>query len=182
MAVYVGDFRTPAGRFALVAARFNGVVVERLVEGAIDGLTRHGVAAGDIDVFHVPGSLELPLIARRAASSGKYVAVLCLGAVVRGETAHFDIVAHGSAQGIAAAAVDAGVPILNAVLTTDTVEQALDRAGAKQGNKGFDAALAAIEMVNLLAQLSEAEAAPPASKNGAAAAEARRAKVREANG
>ena len=153
MAEYSGDFRTPRGRFALVASRFNGFVVEHLVAGARDGLRRHGVADDAVDVIHVPGSLEIPLVGKRLAASGEYAAVLCLGAVIRGETSHYDLVASESAKGIAQAALDTGVPIVNAILTTESVEQAVDRAGAKQGNKGFEAATVAIEMANLFATL-----------------------------
>lgn len=153
MAVFEGDLRTPKGRFALVAARFNTFIVDHLVAGAKDGLVRHGVKEADIDVAYVPGSLEIPLIARRMAESGQYAAVLCLGAVIRGETGHYDIVAQQSARGIGDASLATGVPIINAILTTNTVEQAVNRAGAKQGNKGFEAAAVAIEMVNLLGKM-----------------------------
>lgn len=157
MARFEGDLRAPAGRFAIVAARFNAFVVEHLVAGALDGLKRHGVDEANIDVARTPGSLEIPLVAQRLAASGKYAAVLCLGAIIRGETSHFDIVASESAKGLTQASLATGVPIINAILTTNTVEQAVDRAGAKSGNKGFDAAAVAIEMVNLLAQLPEAK-------------------------
>jgi 6,7-dimethyl-8-ribityllumazine synthase len=151
--VYEGSFAPPQGRFALVAARFNQVIVDQLVAGALDGLKRHGVADDVIDLVRVPGSLEIPTVAKRLAESGKYAAIICLGAVIRGETSHYDHVAAGAASGIAQAALQTGVPIIFGVLTCDSVDQALDRAGAKSGNKGFDAALAAIEMVNLLRQL-----------------------------
>jgi 6,7-dimethyl-8-ribityllumazine synthase len=145
-----GSFTTPPGRFALVAARFNGTVVEGLVAGALDGLRRHGVADDDIDLVRVPGSFEIPLVAQRLAASGKYAAVICLGAVIRGETSHYDHVAGEAAAGVARAALNTGVPVVFGVLTTETLEQAVNRAGGKSGNKGFDAALTAIEMVNLL--------------------------------
>jgi 6,7-dimethyl-8-ribityllumazine synthase len=151
--VYEGSFAPPQGRFALVVARFNQVIVDQLVAGALDGLKRHGTADDAIDLVRVPGSLEIPPVAKRLAESGKYAAIICLGAVIRGETSHYDHVAAGAASGIAQAALQTGVPIIFGVLTCDTVDQALDRAGAKSGNKGFDAALAAIEMVNLLRQL-----------------------------
>jgi 6,7-dimethyl-8-ribityllumazine synthase len=151
--VYEGDFAPPPGRFALVAARFNAAIVDSLVRGALEGLTRHGVADKAIDLVHVPGSFELPLVAQRLAASGKYAAVICLGAVIRGDTDHYDYVAGEAAGGIARAALATGVPVLFGVLTCDTLEQALNRAGAKAGNKGFDAALTAIEMVNLLHKL-----------------------------
>lgn len=147
---YSGDLRPPSGRFAILASRFNSLVVERLLAGAIDGLRRHGVAEDAIDVVHVPGALETPIAAKRLAESGRYRAIVCVGVVIRGETIHFNIVANESAKGIAQLALATGVPIINAILTTDTLEQAMHRAGGKHGNKGFDAALAAIEMVNLL--------------------------------
>ncbi len=148
-----GDFATPKGRFVLVAGRFNGFVVEALVDGARDALVRHGVAADAIDLVRVPGAWEIPLAAQRLAKSGKYAAVIALGAVIRGATPHFDYVAGEAAKGLAAAAHDSGVPVAFGVLTTDTIEQAIERAGTKAGNKGADAALAALEMVNLYAKL-----------------------------
>jgi 6,7-dimethyl-8-ribityllumazine synthase len=153
MATFAGTLTPPPGRFALVAARFNQFVVDGLLRGARDGFQRHGVAEEALDVVWVPGSFEIPLVASRLAKSGKYAAVVCLGAVIRGETSHYDHVAGGAAHGIAAAAVDSAVPVIFGVLTCDTLEQALNRAGGKGGNKGFDAALTAIEMVNLLRQL-----------------------------
>jgi 6,7-dimethyl-8-ribityllumazine synthase len=151
--VYEGTFAPPAGRFALVAARFNQFVVEHLVGGALDGLKRHGVADDRIDLVWVPGSYELPLVAKRLAAGGRYAALICLGAVIRGDTDHYDHVAGEAAKGIAQAALTTGVPVIFGVLTCDTLEQAINRAGAKAGNKGFEAALTAIEMVNLLRQL-----------------------------
>ena len=148
-----GNYATPQGRFALVAARFNGTVVDDLVAGALDGLRRHGVADADIDVVRVPGSFEIPFVAQRLTASKKYAAVICLGCVIRGETSHYDHVAGEAAGGVARAALATGVPVIFGVITTETLEQAINRAGAKAGNKGFDAALAAIEMVNLLRQL-----------------------------
>jgi 6,7-dimethyl-8-ribityllumazine synthase len=153
--VYEGTFAPPPGRFALVAARFNQFIVEQLVNGALDGLKRHGVADDAIDLVRVPGSFEIPLVAQRLAASKRYAAVICLGAVIRGATGHYDHVASGAAHGIAQAALATGVPVIFGVLTCDTLEQAIDRAGAKAGNKGFDAAVATIEMVNLLRQLPE---------------------------
>src|SRR5262249_5936943 len=150
---YEGSFAPPSGRFALVAARFNHAIVDQLVAGALDGLKRHGVADDAIDVVRVPGSFEIPPVAKRLAGSGQDAAVICLGAVIGGATGHYDHVASGAAGGIAQAALATGVPIIFGVLTCDTVEQAVDRAGGKSGNKGFDAAMAAIEMVNLLRQL-----------------------------
>src|SRR5947209_13308120 len=153
--IYEGTFAPPPGRFALVAARFNHFVVEHLVGGARDALVRHGVADGDIDVVWVPGSFEIPLVARRLAAGGEYAALICLGAVIRGDTDHYDHVAGEAAKGVAAAALATGVPVVFGVLTCDTLEQAINRAGAKAGNKGFEAALTAIEMVNLLRRLPE---------------------------
>jgi 6,7-dimethyl-8-ribityllumazine synthase len=151
--MFEGTFAPPPGRFAIVAARFNQSVVEKLLAGAVDGLRRHGVAESAMDIAWVPGSFEIPLVARRLAGSGKYSAVLCLGAVIKGETDHYDHVAGAATSGVAQAALATGVPVILGVLTCDTLEQAVNRAGAKAGNKGFDAALAAIEMVNLLHQL-----------------------------
>jgi 6,7-dimethyl-8-ribityllumazine synthase len=153
--VFEGTFAPPPGRFALVAARFNSAIVEQLVAGALDGLKRHGLADDAIDLVRVPGSYEIPPVAKRLAGSGKYSAVICLGAVIRGDTDHYDHVAGAAANGIAQAALATGVPVIFGVLTCGTLEQALNRAGAKAGNKGFDAAVAAIEMVNLLKQLPE---------------------------
>ena len=130
-------------------------MVEHLVGGALDGLKRHGVADDAVDLVWVPGSYEIPLVARRLASSGRYAAVVCLGAVIRGDTGHYDHVAGEAAKGVAQAALATGVPVVFGVLTCDTLEQAINRAGAKSGNKGFEAALTAIEMVNLLRQLPE---------------------------
>jgi 6,7-dimethyl-8-ribityllumazine synthase len=153
--IYEGTFAPPPGRFALVAARFNQLVVDSLVAGARDALTRHGVAEENIDLVRVPGSFEIPLVAQRLAQSGKYAAIICLGAVIRGDTDHYDHVAGNAVSGIARAGLDTGVPVILGVLTCDTLEQALNRAGAKAGNKGFDAALTAIEIVNLLYQLPQ---------------------------
>lgn len=145
-------------KFALVVARFNELVTERLLDGARDALRRHGVADDAVDVARVPGAFEIPLAAKTLAQSGRYDAVICLGAVIRGATPHFDYVASNVASGIAQAARETKLPILFGVLTTDTIEQALERAGAKAGNKGFDAAVAAIEMANLMRALDAAEA------------------------
>ena len=151
--VIEGDFAPPAGRFALVAARFNGLVVDQLVAGAADALARHGVGDDRIDLVKVPGSFEIPPVAQRLGKSGRYAAVVCLGCVIRGDTDHYDHVAGAAASGIAQAALNCGVPVVFGVLTCDTLEQALQRAGAKVGNKGFEAAVTAVEMVNLLAKL-----------------------------
>jgi 6,7-dimethyl-8-ribityllumazine synthase len=153
MPVYEGSLTPPPGRFAVVAARFNKLIVESLLAGARDALRRHGVADDAVDVTWVPGSFEMPLVAQRLAASRRYAAVICLGAIIRGETDHYDHVAGAAVSGIAQASLSTGVPVIFGVLTCDTIEQALNRAGLKSGNKGFDAAVAAIEMANLLAQL-----------------------------
>jgi 6,7-dimethyl-8-ribityllumazine synthase len=140
-------------RFAFVAARFNDFVVEPLMRGAIDALKRHGASEKQIEIVRVPGAFDIPLIVRKLALSRRYDALITLGAVVRGQTPHFDYVAGECASGIARIALESGVPIAFGVLTTDTMEQAVDRAGGKAGNKGADAALAAIEMANLLRRL-----------------------------
>jgi 6,7-dimethyl-8-ribityllumazine synthase len=152
--VIEGDFATPAGRFALIAARFNHFVVDHLVAGAIDTLRRHGVDERAIDLVRVPGSYEIPFVAHKVAASGQYACVICLGAVIRGDTDHYDYVAGEASKGIAQAALATGVPVIFGILTCDTLEQAINRAGAKAGNKGGDAAQSAIEMVNLLGRLA----------------------------
>jgi len=148
-----GDFASRGRRFAVVAARFNELVVSKLVEGAVACLRAHGVTEDDLEVAWVPGAFELPLAARTLAASGTYDGVVCLGAVIRGETAHFDHVAGQAAVGIREAAEATGVPVTFGVLTTDTLHQAMDRAGGKLGNKGWDAAMAAMEMASLLEQV-----------------------------
>ncbi len=149
-----GQLAAPRGlKVAVVAARFNAFIVDRLVEGAVDALTRHGVADGDIAVVHCPGAFEIPQVAKRLAESGEWGAVVCLGCVIRGATTHYDYVAGHAAYGIAEVAMSAKVPVIFGVLTTENVEQAIERAGTKAGNKGFDAALAALEMTSLYAQL-----------------------------
>ena len=140
-------------KFAIVVARFNSFITERLLDGAMDGLVRHGAKASDVDVVRVPGSWELPLTVSEVAKTKKYDAILCLGAVIRGDTPHFDYVAGEAAKGVGQVTMQTGVPIAFGVLTTNTVEQAVDRAGAKSGNRGFDAATTAIEMANVLRQL-----------------------------
>lgn len=137
-------------RIGIVAGRFNEFICGKLVAGARDALVRHEVADDDIDVAWVPGSFEIPLIAKKMASSDKYDAVICLGAVIRGATPHFDYVAAEASKGIAAVALQSDKPVIFGVLTTDTIEQAIERAGTKAGNKGFDAAVTAIEMANLM--------------------------------
>jgi len=142
-------------RFAIVVSRFNSFITERLLSGAMDALTRTGANQDQIDVIKVPGSWEVPLVAGEAARSKRYDAVICLSAVIRGETPHFDYVAGEVAKGVAQVASQTGVPVTFGVLTTNTLEQAIDRAGAKGGNKGFDAAMAAVEMANLLRTLRQ---------------------------
>ena len=152
MKTHEGDLNGAGLRIALVAGRFNEVVVEKLVSGAADCLRRHGVAGDDIELAWVPGAYEIPLVASKLAASGRFDAVVTLGCVVRGQTAHFEYVA-GAAADVGRIAVDLGVPITFGVLTTETFEQAVDRAGGKLGNKGWEAALAAIETARLLADL-----------------------------
>ena len=152
-----GTFDARGRRFAVVVARYNEEVTRRLEGSAIEALLAHGVEEDDIDVARCPGAFELPLVARRMASSGLYDGVVCLGAVIRGETAHFDHVAGQAAAGIQRATLDTGVPCIFGVLTTDNLEQALDRAGGAHGNKGWDAALAAMEMASLLDTLPKPE-------------------------
>jgi len=153
MPTYEGDFSPPQGRFALVAARFNALVVDALVAGAIDGLKRHGVPDDRIDLVRVPGAFEIPMVAQKLGESGRYAAVVCLGAVIKGDTDHYDHVAGAATSGIAQAGLTSGVPVVFGVLTCDTLEQAMNRAGGKAGNKGFEAAATAVEMVNLLKRL-----------------------------
>ena len=153
MKIIEGDFATPKGRFAIVAGRFNGFVVEPLVAGARDALVRHGVSDDAIDLIRVPGAWEIGLAAHKAAHCGKYAAVIALGAVIRGSTPHFDFVAGECAKALTQSALGSGVPVAFGVLTTDTIEQAIERSGTKAGNKGADAALAALEMVNLYGKL-----------------------------
>jgi len=140
-------------RFAIVAARFNDFVVEPLIRGALDALRRHGVVDKQIDIVRVPGAFDIPIVARKLAQAQRYEALIALGCVIRGQTPHFDYVAGECAGGIARIALESGVPIAFGVLTTDTAEQAVDRAGGKAGNKGADAALVALEMANLLRRL-----------------------------
>ncbi len=153
MKIIEGQFTNVAGKFAIVAARFNQLIVDRLVAGAVDAFTRHGLSDESLDLVWVPGSFELSSVARKLAASGEYAAVICLGCVIQGETDHYDYVCSQTASGIAQASMETGVPVIFGVLTCDTLEQAMNRAGGKSGNKGTDAALAAIEMVSLLKQL-----------------------------
>ena len=144
-------------KVAIVASRFNAFIVDRLVDGAVDTLVRHGVGDGDITVVHVPGAFELPQTAKRLADAGEYGAVICLGCVIRGATTHYDYVAGHAAYGIAEVAMKAPVPVIFGVLTTENIEQAVERAGTKAGNKGVDAALAALEMASVYTQLGGAK-------------------------
>jgi 6,7-dimethyl-8-ribityllumazine synthase len=137
-------------KFGIIVSRFNSFISERLLEGAVDALVRHGADDALIHVARVPGAFEIPLAAKKLAESGKYDAVICLGAVIRGSTPHFDYVASEVSKGVASVSLESGVPIAFGVLTTDTIEQAVERAGTKAGNKGFEAAVTAIETVNLL--------------------------------
>ena len=150
-----GQLNAAGKRFALIVSRYNEFFSSRLLSGAEDCLVRHGAAAKDVEVFRVPGSFEIPLIAKKVAESGKFHAVICLGAVLRGQTSHFDFVASEVAKGISRVSMETGVPTIFGVITAETVEQAVDRAGARAGNRGADAALAAIEMANLIEGLSE---------------------------
>jgi len=158
---YEGTLVATGLRFGIVVARFNGFITEHLLAGARDGLRRHGATESDVDVGWVPGALEIPVVAQRFAGSGRYGAVLCLGAVIRGATPHFDYVCAECAKGVAAVALQSGVPCIFGVLTTNTIEEAIERAGTKAGNKGYDAAVAAIEMATLLQAVDAAANAPP---------------------
>ena len=153
MTTLEGNFTARGRRFAIVASRFNEIVVCKLVDGALGCLSKHGIAEEDIDVAWTPGAFEIPLVARRLAVSGAYDAVICLGAVIRGETAHFELVSSEAARGIAEASRDTGVPVIFGVLATDTFEQATERAGGKHGNKGWEASMAAMEMAALVESL-----------------------------
>jgi len=155
--VIEGQLSAAGLKFAVAVSRFNGFISERLLAGALDALTRTGCQPDDIEVVKVPGSWELPVVVRELARMKRHDAIVCLGAVIRGETPHFDYVASEAVKGIAHVALESGVPVSFGVLTCNTLEQAIDRAGAKSGNKGFDAAMAAIEMASLLRQLRQAE-------------------------
>lgn len=151
--VIEGNLVAADARFAIVAGRFNEFLVKHLVQGALDGIRRHGGDVGKVTLAWVPGAFEIPLAAKKLAESGKYDAVICLGAVIRGSTPHFDYVAGEAAKGIGQAGISTGVPCIFGVITTDNLEQAIERCGSKMGNKGFEAAVTAIEMVNLFKQL-----------------------------
>lgn len=154
--VFEGQLSAAGLRFAVIVSRFNGFITERLLGGAMDALTRTGANPDLIDIIKVPGSWEVPAVAGEVARQHRYDAVICLSAVIRGETPHFDYVAAEVAKGVAQVSAETGVPVSFGVLTTNTLEQAIDRAGAKGGNKGFDAAMAAVEMANLLRTLRQA--------------------------
>jgi len=154
MKIYEGKLLAQDLKFGIIVSRFNDFIGERLLGGALDALRRSGADERNIDVFKVPGAFEIPLVARKVAGSGRYDAVICLGAVIGGATPHFDYVANEVSKGVAPAGLESGVPITFGVLTTDTLEQAIERAGSKSGNKGWDAAVSAIEMANLIRQIA----------------------------
>ena len=149
MKILEGNLVAQNIKVALVAARFNEFIVSKLISGAVDGLKRRNVTDDDITLAWVPGAFEIPVIASKLAKSGKYDAVICLGAVIRGATSHYDYVCNEVSKGVAHVSLETGIPVLFGVLTTDTIEQAIERAGTKAGNKGYDCALSAIEMINL---------------------------------
>lgn len=148
-----GNISAEGRSFGIVASRFNDFIVKALLDGALGAIRRHGGDAGAVDVAWVPGSYEIPVVAREMALSGRYDAIICLGAVIRGATAHFDYVAGGAASGISSVALETGVPVIFGVITTETIEQGIERAGTKMGNKGFEAAVSAIEMADLMPQI-----------------------------
>ena len=150
---FEGRLVDPGGRIAIVAARFNQLITARLLEGACDALRRHGVGSDRVDVVWVPGGFELPLACQKLAKTGNYTAIIAVGCVIRGATAHFDYVAGAAATGVSRVSLDTGVPVLFGVLTTETIEQAIERAGTKAGNAGYNAAVAAIETANLLREI-----------------------------
>jgi 6,7-dimethyl-8-ribityllumazine synthase len=143
-------------KFALITSRFNDFITDKLVGGALDALVRSGVDDDDIDLLKVPGAFEIPLVAKKAVATGKYDAVICLGAVIRGSTSHYDYVCAEASKGIAQVSMDSGIPVIFGIITTDTIEQAIERAGTKAGNKGWSAAISALEMANLMETLNRA--------------------------
>ena len=153
MKVLEGKLVATKGKFAIVGARFNEFIVSKLLGGAVDGLVRHGISEENIDVAWVPGAFEIPLICEKMVKTGKYDAVIALGTVIRGSTSHYDYVCNEVSKGVAQVGLQAGVPVMFGILTTENIEQAIERAGTKAGNKGYDCALSAIEMVNLLRQM-----------------------------
>ncbi len=158
MRVYEGKLVSKDIKVGIVAARFNEFITSKLLSGAMDALERHEVQPDDIDIAWVPGAFEIPLIASKMAHSGKYDAVICLGAVIRGSTTHYDYVCNEVSKGIAAVALKSEIPVMFGVVTTENIEQAIERAGTKAGNKGFDSAVSAIEMVNLIREIEKADA------------------------
>ena len=155
MNIYEGKVVSENIKVGIVVARFNEFITSKLLGGALDGLKRHNVSENDIDVAWVPGAFEIPLIAKKMASSGKYDAVICLGALIRGATSHYDYVCNEVSKGIASVSLNSDIPVMFGVVTTDNIEQAIERAGTKAGNKGYDCALGAIEMVNLIRNIEE---------------------------
>jgi 6,7-dimethyl-8-ribityllumazine synthase len=153
MKIIEGKLQAKDLKFGIVLSRFNDFITSKLLDGAVDGLLRHGAAEKDVEVVRVPGSFEIPLVAKKMAASGKFDAVICLGTVIRGATPHFDYVAAEVSKGVAAASFETGVPIAFGVITADTIEQAVERAGTKAGNKGWDAAVTAIEMAQVMKQI-----------------------------
>jgi 6,7-dimethyl-8-ribityllumazine synthase len=153
MKTYEGELQAKGLKFGIVVSRFNDFITKKLLDGAVDGLVRHGALDKDIEVVRVPGAFEIPLAAKKLAQKKSIDAVICLGTIIRGATPHFDYVASESAKGIGSVSLETGVPIANGILTTDTIEQAVERAGTKSGNKGWDVALVAIEMAQLLKKL-----------------------------
>jgi len=149
MRIVEGNYEAKGLKFAVVVSRFNELITRKLIEGATDGLKRHGCLDDDINVYYVPGAFEIPSVAKKLAQSKTFDAVVCLGAVIRGATPHFDYIANEVSKGIAAVSLETGVPVIYGVVTADSIEQALERAGTKLGNRGFDAAMSAIEMANL---------------------------------
>ncbi|MDE0040618.1 MAG: 6,7-dimethyl-8-ribityllumazine synthase [Candidatus Poribacteria bacterium] len=154
---YEGNLIGTNLKIGIVVSRFNGFITTKLLDGALDSLKRHGVELEDVDVYWTPGAFEIPATAKRIAEKGKYDAIVCIGAVIRGATPHFDYVANESAKGIAQVGLNTGVPVIYGVITTDTIEQAIERAGTKSGNKGAEAAVTAIEMANLYRQIDEVD-------------------------
>ena len=150
MRILEGKMVAEGVKIGIVVARFNEFITSKLLGGAVDGLVRHGMNEDDVDVAWVPGAFEIPLIAKKMAKSGKYDAVIALGAVIRGSTSHYDYVCNEVSKGVAAASMESGVPVMFGIVTTENIEQAIERAGTKAGNKGYDCALGAIEMVNLI--------------------------------
>ncbi|RMG05177.1 MAG: 6,7-dimethyl-8-ribityllumazine synthase [Nitrospirae bacterium] len=153
MAIIEGEVTGKGLKFCIVASRFNEFITGRLIEGAVDALKRHGASENNIDIVRVPGAFELPLVVKSVASKGKYNAVIALGTIIRGATPHFDYVAAEASKGIALATMETGTPVAFGVITSDTIEQAIERAGSKAGNKGWDAAMTAMEMANLMKKL-----------------------------